>query len=124
MAISARVIAPLRYWRGEGPLWMAFWVYGVAVNLAIAAAISIALSGGMAGFGMEVFGTASFGTAQALLALFAAHTVWSVVTVWRCAPNAEDPLFGQIARALTIAWAINVFLLLVFLEADLTALAR
>ena len=49
-------------------------------------------------------------------AALAAYTVWIVVSVWRCAFNVEKPLYGHMARALTVAWAINAVLVLGFLE--------
>jgi len=36
--------------------------------------------------------------------------------VWRCALNVEKPIYGHMAKALTVAWAINALLVLVFLE--------
>lgn len=102
-------ISPLSLWRGDAPLWAAFWVFGVAPNLALAAAIYVVTAGG----------AANSPAAQSLILAFAAHTAWAVVAVWRCAPRAEHPLLGQIARSLTVAWALNALLVLTFLEADL-----
>jgi hypothetical protein len=51
-----------------------------------------------------------------VLLLLAAYTVWIVVSVWRCAFNVENPLYGHMARALTVAWAINALMVLGFLE--------
>ena len=53
---------------------------------------------------------------QIVLLLLAAYTVWIVVSVWRCAFNVEKPMYGHMARALTVAWAINALLVLGFLE--------
>ena len=61
---------------------------------------------------------------QVVLVLLAAYTVWIVVAVWRCAFNVRDERLGHIARALTVAWAINAALVLGFLELEyLRALA-
>jgi hypothetical protein len=53
---------------------------------------------------------------QIVLLLLGAYTVWIVVSVWRCAFNVEKPMYGQMARALTVAWAINALMVLGFLE--------
>jgi hypothetical protein len=39
--------------------------------------------------------------------------------VWRCAFNVENENYAYIARALTVAWAINAALVLGFLELEL-----
>jgi hypothetical protein len=53
---------------------------------------------------------------QLVWLLLAAYTVWIVVSVWRCTFNVEKPLYGHMARALTVAWAINASMVLGFLE--------
>ena len=57
--------------------------------------------------GLQMFG--------GLLVFLLAYTAWIVVAVWRAAPNAKDPRYGVLARALTVAWAINTVLLVFFL---------
>jgi len=56
---------------------------------------------------------------QALLICFAAYTAWILVAVWRCAHNAKKRLWGLFARLLTVAWACNTIMVLVFLQFDL-----
>jgi hypothetical protein len=36
--------------------------------------------------------------------------------VWRCAFNVDNPVYGHMARALTVDWAINDLMVLGFLE--------
>jgi hypothetical protein len=40
------------------------------------------------------------------------------VAIWRCAANSP---WGSLARGLTVAWAANTVLLLLFLQVDLFA---
>ena len=40
-------------------------------------------------------------------------------SVWRCADTTREPLWGTLARFLTIAWAANALLVVTFLELDL-----
>lgn len=54
---------------------------------------------------------------QALLMLFIAYTVWILVSVWRCAET-SDPHWRLIARCLTVAWAGNATLVVLFLQID------
>jgi hypothetical protein len=90
-----------RYWRGEGSLPRAFWLYGVAFSTA---AIGLVAWAGMTGrAGKEVL-------AVAILALFA-YTLWILVSVWRCAMRrGDDDIYAVMARWLTVAWAVNAVL--------------
>ena len=92
------------YWRGKGPLWKVFWLYGVLVSVGLAVLIA----------------TAAFQHWVALPGLIAMivglviYTIWVVVSIWRCADNIEGCPFGykpalwsSLSRALTVAWLIN-----------------
>jgi hypothetical protein len=94
------------YWRGRGPLWKAYWLYGVFGSVVLALVLLFLMQRG-------AIDSVWF---QLVLLLLAAYTVWIVVSVWRCAFNVENPMYGHMARALTVAWAINVLMLLGFLE--------
>jgi hypothetical protein len=94
------------YWRGQGPLWKVYWLYGViGSNLLAASLLLLMQSRGLGG-----------GWFQVVLLLLAVYTVWILISVWRCAFNVENPVYGHMARALTVAWAINAVLVLGFLE--------
>ena len=94
------------YWRGEGPLWKVYWLYGVlGSNILTLILVFLMQEGAIAS-----------GWFQLVLLLLAAYTVWIVVSVWRCAFNVQNPTYGHMARALTVAWAINALLVLGFLE--------
>jgi hypothetical protein len=96
------------YWRGHGPLWKAYWLYGVLGSNVLALTLFVLME-------RSALGTVWF---QLVLLLLAAYTVWIVVSVWRCAFNVETPMYGHMARALTVAWAINALLVLGFLEIE------
>lgn len=96
----------LRAWFGLLPLWQVFWGYGV-----LASSVLIGLYA-MAVFNRQVV------TQQALLILFAAYTVWILVSVWRCAEG-SDPYWRLVARCLTVAWAVNTIMVVIFLQLDL-----
>jgi ABC-type sugar transport system permease subunit len=94
------------YWRGHGSLWKVYWLYGVLGSNLLALILLLLMQRG-------AIGSVWF---QLVLLLLAAYTVWIVVSVWRCAFNVEKPMYGHMARALTVAWAINALLVLGFLE--------
>lgn len=98
----------LRAWNGREPLLRVFWGYGVLVSTIVAALYALAM-------------IQQRGIVQELLLIsFAGHTVWIVVSVWRCAQSAA-PIWQTLARSLTVAWAANAALVVGFLQLDLIA---
>jgi len=105
---AANFFAPeIRAWRGEKPLWIVFWIYGVATSTLIAVLYAVTLYNGR-----NVL-------RQILLLCFAAYTAWILVSVWRCAGNTQKQLWGLLARFLTVAWVGNAIMVLTFLQLDL-----
>lgn len=98
----------VRAWYGLEPLWKVFWGYGVLASAIIAALYVVA---------MIEHRTA---VQQLLLMIFAGYTVWVLVSVWRCAATSE-PIWQTLARSLTVAWAANAALVILFLELQLIA---
>jgi hypothetical protein len=97
----------IRAWHGEEPLWKVFWVYGVATSVTIVALYVVAFYDGR------------MALRQVLLPCFAAYTTWILVSVWRCASNTNEKLWSTLARFLTVAWAGNTILVLIFLQLNL-----
>jgi hypothetical protein len=98
-----------QYWRGEGPLWKVFWLYGV-----LASNIGVALVAW--GLVTHRIGHAAL---AALVAILIAYTIWVLVSIWRCAGNVHYQYFGILARALTVAWALNAVMVSGFLLLEL-----
>jgi hypothetical protein len=107
--VEVRTVFIVDAWKGRDRLWRVFWLYGVLTSALITGVFLWLISSDTAGFGLR----------QLLLAAFVPYTAWILVSVWRCAFNARNEVWGHIARALTIAWAINASLLVVFAELDL-----
>jgi hypothetical protein len=99
--------AEFRAWRGEQRLWKVFWVYGVVT------------SGVLIAFYVTAFYVDRIALRQVLLLCFAPYTAWILVSVWRCASNTKEKLWGTLARFLTVAWAANTILVLTFLQLNL-----
>jgi len=107
-AFVAAFFAPeLRAWRGEQPLWKVFWVYGVAT-------ISVLIVLYVLGFYLD-----RVALRQVLLPCFAGYTAWILVSVWRCANNTQEKFWGMLARMLTVAWACNATMVVVFIQLNL-----
>jgi len=95
-----------RAWLGRMALPVVFWGYGVAASMVLAILHATALDAGQLAF------------QQVLILISAAYTVWILVAIWRCAPNAS-PFWGTLARWLTVAWGLNTALVLFFLQIEL-----
>jgi hypothetical protein len=107
LSALALFFAPeLRAWRGSMALPVVFWGYGVATSLIVAAAHAGALY------------LDRLALQQVLILVSAAYTAFIVVAIWRCAGNAI-PFWGTLARWLTVAWALNAALVLLFLQIEL-----
>lgn len=89
--------------RGHTRLWVVFWIYGVLVSHLAFGAILLAY---------RQIGTPMLAL---LLAGFVAYTVWIMRAVWVNAFNVDKEIYGHMARALTVAWAINAVLVSGFL---------
>lgn len=94
-------------WRGQAPLWTVFWLYGVIASHAMFGLILLAYT----------HDAPWFAFAPMVLG-FLAYTAWILAAVWRCAFNADEPIYGHAARGLTVAWAINAVLVCGFLLLD------
>lgn len=89
--------------RGRTRLWVVFWIYGVLVSHMAFGAILLAY---------RQVGTPMLAL---LLAGFVAYTAWIMRAVWVNAFNVDKEIYGHMARALTVAWAINAVLVSGFL---------
>ena len=99
----------IRVWRGEERLSKAFWVYGVFVSSVLILRYTLALYQGRVAL------------QQVLLLCFGGFTVWVLVSIWRCANQAEKTFEGLVTQWLIVSWAVNIAMLLDFLQLDLVA---
>lgn len=112
----------LQLWRGEAPLWVAFWVYGQGIY-----AVLMATYFAMYKFGMEILAPLREKLAESTSPLvpvvqglatmvnvvdavaFGLFTMLWFVAVWRCAPNTDWVVWEYAART----FVLGVGLLLV-----------
>ncbi len=88
---------------GRTPLWQVFWLYGVLASHLLFGLI------------LYLFRSVDTPTLAVMLAAFVLYTAWIMRAVWRNAFNVRNALYGHIARALTVAWALNTVLVCAFL---------
>lgn len=89
--------------RGRTRLWVVFWIYGVLIS--------------HVAFGAILYAYRQLGTPMlaVVLAAFVGYTAWIMRAVWVNAFNVGNETYGHMARALTVAWAINAVLVSGFL---------
>ena len=88
---------------GNKSLWSVFWIYGVLVSQVFFGAIL---------YSYRTLETPLLGL---LLAGFVVYTAWIMRSVWVNASNVVTEIYGQMARYLTVAWALNAVLVSIFL---------
>ncbi|WP_260963144.1 hypothetical protein [Pseudomonas citri] len=89
--------------QGHTALWVVFWLYGVA------------LSNVLFGLILMAFNRVTPSLFGLMLLAFVAYTACMLNAVWRNADNVRSPVYGQIARFLTVAWSVNAVLVSGFL---------
>lgn len=109
-------------WRGELPLWVAFWVYGQGVYALLLAAylamykLSFDMLAGVRAkmatmdgwLPTAVKGLATVVNVADFLGIFLITVVWTVM-IWRAAPNTEWVGWTYLARGFVVAaWAFVV----------------
>ncbi len=93
-------------WRGCRPVRTFLWGHGIVAGWTL--------------IGLAVLAMAQqeFLLEQILLAVFAAHSVWIVMALWRSSIHSL-PSYAALARALGMVWAANAALIVLFLQLDL-----
>jgi hypothetical protein len=89
--------------RGNRRLWQVFWIEGVVVSHVLFAGL------------LAIYGAAPAWALVAAAAVFLLYTAWIMHQVWINAFNVDREVFAPIARALTVAWAMNAVLVCAFL---------
>ena len=64
---------------------------------------------------ITVYRLSYLGNNLMMFGLILGYTAWIIGEIWLCADNVRNRLYGDMARLLTAAWAINSVLLVFFL---------
>ncbi|MEK9671437.1 MAG: hypothetical protein VW268_02890 [Rhodospirillaceae bacterium] len=103
-----------RCWHGRERLWVVFWAYGLfgsglvtGVGLAmifIAPLIGLVIDPAQTGGGIigAVIGMAG----AAVIAV--PYVIWMTVSLWRCAHNTFNPLWGRLTRGWVIVFWLGI----------------
>lgn len=97
-----------RQWKGEEPLWKAFWVYGMMVGTFLDTILLLGMGSTLEEeFTNEedfelIFLAVDFYAVSLSFVFFLTYAVWNFVSVWRCARNTEKPVWRWSARGFYI----------------------
>lgn len=101
--------AEIEMWHGKAPLGRVFWGHGVV------------LSNFLLGFyGATIYFPQPLAE-QFLLIGLGLYTLWILVAIWRSAAR-DNTILSLLARMLTVAWAANITMILLFREMELMML--
>jgi hypothetical protein len=89
-----------RVWLGGARLWQAFWLVGY-VGFLIAVALSAAVRAFLHHFSLS--GWIVLGIPGAF---FSACFIYSLIGIWRCAPNTDQPYLSVAARVWVFLWPL------------------
>lgn len=86
------------YLGGQGPLWRLFWLWGVVGSWILFAVFYASLQ--QLGVTWTLFVVSAV--------IMVPYTTWVLTSVWMCAGNVANRMWGDAARFLTFVWALNV----------------
>ena len=91
----------LSYWNGERKLWKAFWIMGFVFQILF---FYFLLFLSYIGF---LFGL-TWSIKVIIFLISNIYTIWILVSIWNCAYNVKNKIWGDLSRAIV---ALNVILL-------------
>ena len=94
----------LSYWDGEQKLWKAFWLLGFIFQILFFYFLLFLLY-----VGMLLKLTWSIKITVFLLSNI--YTVWILVSIWNCAYNVKNKIWGDISRVIVVLNVILIFLI-------------
>ena len=94
----------LSYWDGEQKLWKAFWLLGFVFQILFFYFLLFLLY-----VGMLLKLTWSIKITVFLLSNI--YTVWILVSIWNCAYNVKNKIWGDISRVIVVLNVILIFLI-------------
>ena len=94
----------LSYWNGERKLWEAFWIMGFVFQILFFYFLSF-LS--YIGF---LFGL-TWSIKVIIFLISNIYTIWILVSIWNCAYNVKNKIWGDLSRVIVVLNVILLFLI-------------
>ena len=94
----------LSYWNGEQKLWKAFWIMGFAFQILF---FYFLLFLSYIGF---LFGL-TWSIKVIIFLISNIYTIWILVSIWNCAYNVKNKIWGDLSRVIVVLNVILLFLI-------------
>ena len=94
----------LSYWNGERKLWKAFWIMGFVFQILF---FYFLLFLSYIGF---LFGL-TWSIKVIIFLISNIYTIWILVSIWNCAYNVQNKIWGDLSRAIVVLNVILIFLI-------------
>ena len=93
----------LSYWNGERKLWKAFWIMGFLFQILF---FYFLLFLSYIGF---LFGL-TWSIKVIIFLISNIYTIWILVSIWNCAYNVKNKIWGDLSRVIVVLNVILLFL--------------
>ena len=94
----------LSYWNGERKLWKAFWIMGFVLQILF---FYFLLFLSYIGF---LFGL-TWSIKVIIFLISNIYTIWILVSIWNCAYNVKNKIWGDLSRVIVVLNVILIFLI-------------
>ena len=93
----------LSYWNGERKLWKAFWIMGFVFQILFFYFLLF-----LSYFGF-LFGL-TWSIKVIIFLISNIYTIWILVSIWNCAYNVKNKIWGDLSRVIVVLNVILLFL--------------
>ena len=94
----------LSYWNGEQKLWKAFWIMGFIFQILFFYFLLF-----LSYFGF-LFGL-TWSIKVIIFLISNIYTIWILVSIWNCAYNVKNKIWGDLSRVIVVLNVILLFLI-------------
>ena len=94
----------LSYWNGERKLWKAFWIMGFVFQILF---FYFLLFLSYIGFHFGL----TWSIKVIIFLISNIYTIWILVSIWNCAYNVKNKIWGDLSRAIVALNVILIFLI-------------
>jgi hypothetical protein len=94
----------LSYWNGERKLWKAFWIMGFVFQILFFYFLLFLSYIGL------LFGL-TWSIKVTILLISNIYTIWILVSIWNCAYNVKNKIWGDLSRVIVVLNVILIFLI-------------
>ena len=93
----------LSYWNGERKLWKAFWIMGFVFQILFFYFLLFLSYIGL------LFGL-TWSIKVTIFLISNIYTIWILVSIWNCAYNVKNKIWGDLSRVIVVLNVILLFL--------------